>query len=532
MYVLGVEPLEGDRDGKPHEVRINVKVPGVQVRARREFVAPPLPKTASASPIALALASPWVATGLSLGISTRTVSVEPTGGLRVLVTAEVGKDIPSAAEFTVGLVVKDAQGRQVIASPPETARLLVPRGSPKNSASYVATLALPPGDYHLRLAATDAEGRVGSVDHPFSAALAQGDGVMMADLVLLHPGRSADDPLALISDGRMPIGKLAAHLEVLAPAEGSAPTVMFGVADRVDGPLLVKAAATVGKSSVKGQSAADGLLDLSLLPPGKYTAVAIVTNGTHKVGTRSQPLYLDRPAATGGHGGCRLRRNLGRRPTRALRSEPFVHAGEEVHPGRRGHPGGADLLREPADGGGHESSCRRRVGIDGSPRFPVRRGPGWPEPHAVGWAVGGVREGGGAAGEGPGSAGGGRVPTRHCASPTTSCPPPSTWARATPRRARTRWPWARGRRHSPNEGEARIVYDVLADALLRLEDPEQALQVLEEARGRWPEDDGFLTRQAVADAMLGRRAEAAGHARSGTWTSTGRTPRPPRSRSG
>ena len=58
------------------------------------------------------------------------------------------------------------------------------------------------------------------------------------------------------------------------------------------------------------------------------------------------------------------------------------------------------------------------------------------------------------------------------------------------------------------EGDARIVYDVLADALLRLEDAEQTIQVLGEAQARWPDDDGFLPRQAVAEAMLGRRADA------------------------
>ena len=58
------------------------------------------------------------------------------------------------------------------------------------------------------------------------------------------------------------------------------------------------------------------------------------------------------------------------------------------------------------------------------------------------------------------------------------------------------------------EGEARIVYDVLADALLRLEDPNQTLQVLDEARERWPADEGFMPRQAAAQAMLGHRADA------------------------
>ena len=58
------------------------------------------------------------------------------------------------------------------------------------------------------------------------------------------------------------------------------------------------------------------------------------------------------------------------------------------------------------------------------------------------------------------------------------------------------------------EGDARIIYDVLTDALLRLGNAEQAIAIMAEVRGRWPDDDGFLPRLAVAQAMLERRGEA------------------------
>ena len=41
-YLLGVEPLEGDRDGKTHRISVKVRVPGAEVRSRREVM---LPKT-------------------------------------------------------------------------------------------------------------------------------------------------------------------------------------------------------------------------------------------------------------------------------------------------------------------------------------------------------------------------------------------------------------------------------------------------------------------------------------------------------
>ena len=58
------------------------------------------------------------------------------------------------------------------------------------------------------------------------------------------------------------------------------------------------------------------------------------------------------------------------------------------------------------------------------------------------------------------------------------------------------------------EAGARIVSEVLVDALLRLGDARQAVEILTEARGRWPDDWGFLPRLAAAQAMLDRPAEA------------------------
>jgi len=43
QYLLGLEPADGDRDGKPHEIKVRVRRSGVTVRARRQFVIAPAP---------------------------------------------------------------------------------------------------------------------------------------------------------------------------------------------------------------------------------------------------------------------------------------------------------------------------------------------------------------------------------------------------------------------------------------------------------------------------------------------------------
>jgi len=60
------------------------------------------------------------------------------------------------------------------------------------------------------------------------------------------------------------------------------------------------------------------------------------------------------------------------------------------------------------------------------------------------------------------------------------------------------------------ESDSRIIYEVLADALLRLNDGGQAEAIIGEARERWPEDDLFTFRLAAAKVLLNRRAEALG----------------------
>jgi tetratricopeptide (TPR) repeat protein len=51
------------------------------------------------------------------------------------------------------------------------------------------------------------------------------------------------------------------------------------------------------------------------------------------------------------------------------------------------------------------------------------------------------------------------------------------------------------------DSDARIIYDVLGDALLRLQEGDEAAAILSEARGKWPEDDRFVPRLAASEAL-------------------------------
>jgi len=58
------------------------------------------------------------------------------------------------------------------------------------------------------------------------------------------------------------------------------------------------------------------------------------------------------------------------------------------------------------------------------------------------------------------------------------------------------------------ESDARIIYDVLGDALLRIQDGEEAWSLLSEARAKWADDDRFVPRLAASAALRRRPQDA------------------------
>ncbi len=58
------------------------------------------------------------------------------------------------------------------------------------------------------------------------------------------------------------------------------------------------------------------------------------------------------------------------------------------------------------------------------------------------------------------------------------------------------------------ESDLRIIYELIADAQMRLLDSTAAIDILSEARERWPDDDRLLPRLGAALATAGRRNAA------------------------
>jgi VWFA-related protein len=112
-YLLGVEPIEGDRDGKTHRISVKVKVPHAEVRSRREVMLPkagakPAAPATPEEALAAAFGSDRLERALPIRLATYNMAPDAAGGQRVLVSADIGAGDGGPADFWVGYATTDA----------------------------------------------------------------------------------------------------------------------------------------------------------------------------------------------------------------------------------------------------------------------------------------------------------------------------------------------------------------------------------------------------------------------------------------
>ena len=512
-YLVGVEPADSDRDGKPHRINVKVRVPGAEVRSRKEFVMP----KADAKPatideaLAAAFRAERLETGLPIRIATHNLVAVSGGGYRVVVSADIGENIagPVAMRFLYAFV--ESSGRTL---PPIAQKAtLEPRpGGPPGTISYTAENNLRPGPYTLRFVAVDASGRVGSIDHVFSVGLKKGDNVRLSDLLLFTPRERATDDLHLVTDGRVRSAAVDAYLEV-APAEKTANVtgVTFGIGDRPDSQPLVSARATPAHPEKLAHWAAAARLDLTLLPPGDYVLTGTVFDEAREVGRLSRPIRVERAtsAAVPGTAPAAL-------PAPAMASPRVAFAvgesGSLVKAFSRQDVLGRDTVEyflkrmtsaspeaaaDPSAAIAVESLLEARYDrvlsnlVTADPKLLSTS-------FLKGLALFATGELEPAAAQ-----------FRAALDAAPDFLPAAFYlgacyaAGGNDRNAVGAWQTA-----LITESDARIIYDVLGDALLRLQEGDEAASILSEARGKWEDDDRFVPRLAASEALRRNPKEA------------------------
>ncbi len=238
-YMLGVEPLERDRDGRPHQIRVEVGRKNVQVRARRQVQYTKLTPNNWSRDVMMGrvLQSPSPNTELPMRVSTYTFRDADPNKVKLILAAEIDPEsMEKQLDLAIGFAVFDQVGKAV-ASGQERKIYSANSDLPIR---YELVVAVDPGTYRVRLAAIDTAGKSGSVERDVPAFGMANHEFAVGDLILssVRDGRGNDlrAPVVLqVGDGQ-----LATYTELYTNKPGTLDDskVVFEIADTADGPAL------------------------------------------------------------------------------------------------------------------------------------------------------------------------------------------------------------------------------------------------------------------------------------------------------
>jgi VWFA-related protein len=300
-YLLGVEPGTNDRNGRRHKIDVKTTRKGVALQARRAFLSPEGPPSASpADALKRTLRSPTPATALPIRASTWTYKEPGTSRVRLVVAAEVERATDGPLQYATGLVIATKDGKVVAAS--EDARDLTPIAGDETRATYAGVITVDPGSYRLRVALADSEKRAGSLEREVQAWQLNGDTLTLGDL-LVAAEPAAGGAVAPQVEPRILDGALIALAEAYTPPTGQNAEVTARldiIRDESSRPIVSTPLQVVVGTSPE-MRVAQGRVSLSAVPPGSYLARVSFTEAGAARGALIRPFRVlpPPPAAAG-----------------------------------------------------------------------------------------------------------------------------------------------------------------------------------------------------------------------------------------
>ena len=280
-YLLGVESIAGDRGGEFRDIDVSVRRDGARVRSHRRVHVPPEEAgSGTAERLLRLLRSPVAVRELPLRVATyayrnATSYSEP---IRILIGAEVDAPGGVPATLDVGYAVRDADGAETARATMQVTPRLVRK--PDGPVLEVA-IAVPleqPGAYSLKLAAIDAAGRRGSVEHPMRAPRLSGEPLAAGDLMLADQASAPSGRILPQVEAQVTSGRLLAFTELYARSRfrWDDTRVEVDVVDGGGGPVLARGPAVLNGPDGTRQRRATAIVAVPHLPPGRYVARARV----------------------------------------------------------------------------------------------------------------------------------------------------------------------------------------------------------------------------------------------------------------
>lgn len=500
-YLLSFEPEAADRDGKPHKIKVSL--PGrsnIDIRSRSEFSVDYKRAKTDEEILADALRSPLLATDIGLKVNAYTLKDLETARLRVLVIAEIDRAANPEGHLALAYALYDPTGQIVTSDIDRDVKAPV---QPNKTQVYTTfLLSSNAGPHTLKLAVLDNTGRRGSVDHEFTPGLRTLGELRAADLLLAEDADSGSEATPSIG-GEFTSGVVNTYIELYSDVVETlkSVSVMFEVAETEDGRAVDGAVGRVRTANVgaPNRKALEASFKTTLLPPGNYVARAIVTAGGQRLGAVSRPFRVGKPVAVAkGTGGLGLK--AASRPATvpfASRTERFDRGAvltpqvvgfflERMNLAAGGESAAAVI--EHAQAGRFEqalSSLRARTGTV-------------PGAFLTGLAL-----------YAKGDLDAAAAKFREALRLDSEFFPAAFYLGSC---------YAAGGRDDQAVGawqlslvtqsDAAFIFTLLGDALLRLREPAQALEVLNEAAAQWPNDEEVQVRLGAAYAMSGKRADA------------------------
>jgi VWFA-related protein len=271
-YALGFQVQSGERDGKRHDIKVALRRErGLTIRHRTEFTAEVRPKRFTHAPETLgaALSQPTLLAAVPLRVAP-TLVPDGSNQPKVLLAAAVGANALSGryARTRLAYEIFDADGRRY--GQTEEVDAVTP--------VYSVALRMWPGRYRIKVAVKDAEGRLGSLEHPFEVTAPPDDALHVGGAMLFRDTGETTTP-ALLVDAPAGERAIGVHVFVHAPT----PAAMDGVggaievthvdeqATRFTGPMALTC------DKVGTGCELDTTLPSSRWPAGRYRADATIS---------------------------------------------------------------------------------------------------------------------------------------------------------------------------------------------------------------------------------------------------------------
>jgi tetratricopeptide (TPR) repeat protein len=301
-YLLSFAPEPGDRDGKPH--RIKVEVPrrkGLEVRARNQFRVDQPHAATDENALADTLRAPLLATDIGLNLSTYSMRDPGSGKIKVLFAVDIDRSTNPSGRLALAFMLTETSGKTVASQFVQDAKAPV-RSTTRIQTFTGSVVAGSPGVHTLKLAVIDDAGKKGSVERTFNAQLTPVGQVRATDLLIAENTGAASGGIVPAVAADFTSDVLHGYVELYSDAAEvlQHTTVTVEVADSEEGRALDGTAGRLqpATSDAPMRRIAEASVPIALLPPGEYVARAVISINGRKAGQVTRPFKIAAAAAT------------------------------------------------------------------------------------------------------------------------------------------------------------------------------------------------------------------------------------------